>query len=73
MFTKTIYIPFTIESKQEITDRQAQIIANRARRRFIDGDLDHNELKDIARSNGFEMNDWYLSPSKTAEEIKEAK
>ena len=72
MFTKTIYIPFTIESEQEITDRKAQIIANRARRRFIDGDLDRNELDDIARANGFVMKEWYLSPAKTAEEIKEA-
>lgn len=70
MFTKTIYIPFTIESEQEITDRKAQIIANRARPRFIDGDLDRDELDDIARANGIIMKEWYLSPAKTAEEIR---
>ena len=72
MFTKTIYIPFTVESKQEITDRQAQIIANRARGMFISGDLDDEKLKDVAEYNGFEMIDWKLSPSKTLKELKEA-
>lgn len=72
MFTKTVYIPFTIESEQEITDRKAQIIANRARRHFIDGDLDRDELDDIARANGFVMKEWCLRPAKTAEEIKAA-
>jgi len=69
MFTKTIYIPFTVESKQEITDRQAQIIANRARGMFISNDLDDEKLKDIAEYNGFEMIDWKMSPSKTAKEV----
>lgn len=72
MFTKTVYIPFTIESEQEITDRKAQIIANRARPHFINGDLDRDELDDIARANGFVMKEWYLRPAKTAEEIKAA-
>ena len=69
MFTKTIYIPFTVESKQEITNRQAQIIANRARGMFISNDLDDEKLKDVAECNGFEMIDWKMSPSKSAEEV----
>lgn len=72
MFTKTIYIPFTVESKQEISDRQAQIIANRARGMFISNDLDDEKLKDVAEYNGFEMIDWKMSPSKTLKELKEA-
>ena len=74
MFTKTIYIPFTVESKEEITkeeitNRQAQIIANRARGMFISNDLDDEKLKDVAEYNGFEMIDWKMSPSKSAEEV----
>ena len=69
MFTKTIYIPFTVESKQEITNRQAQIIANRARGMFISNDLDDEKLKDVAECNGFEMIDWKMSPSKTSEDV----
>ena len=69
MFTKTIYIPFTVESKQEITNRQAQIIANRARGMFISNDLDDEKLKDVAEYNGFEMIDWKMSPSKTSEDV----
>lgn len=72
MVEKTIYIPFTIQTEREITDRQAQIIANRARGMFISNDLDDEKLKDVAEYNGFEMIDWKMSPSKTLKELKEA-
>jgi hypothetical protein len=34
MVEKVVYLPFTIETDEEITDRQAQIIANKARWMF---------------------------------------
>ena len=45
MAEKVVYLPFTIETETEITDRQAQILANKARWMFVCGDYSERKLK----------------------------
>jgi hypothetical protein len=69
MAEKVVYLPFTIETEEEITDRQAQILANKARWMFVCGDYSERKMKHIAEYNGVKLSNWTLSPAKLKEEI----
>ncbi len=72
MAEKVVYIPFTIETEEEITDRQAQIIANKVRWMLVSRDYSERRLKHIAETNGVKLGNWTLSPAKTQKEITES-
>lgn len=71
MVQKTVYIPFTVDSEKELTDRQVVVIANRLRTTFrqagLDDDVD-DSVHDIAK-----FTDWCIRPAKTLNEILEMK
>lgn len=71
MAEKTVYIPFTVESEQELTDEQVVKIANRLRTTFRQAGLE-DEVDDKVRCVA-EFDDWCIRPAKTLKEIQEMK
>ena len=55
MVEKAVYLLFTIEAEEEISDRQEQIVCLRG--------------KHIAEYNGVKLSNWAFSPAKLKEEI----
>lgn len=55
MVEKVVYLPFTIETEEEISDRQEQIVCLRG--------------KHIAEYNGVKLSIWTFSLAKLKEEI----
>lgn len=69
MAQKTVYIPFTVDSKQELTDEQVLVIANRLRTTFRQAGLD-DDVDDKVRCVA-EFDDWCIRPAKTLKELQE--
>lgn len=69
MAQKTVYIPFTVDSEQELTDEQVLVIANRLRTTFRQAGL-ADDVDDKVRCVA-EFDDWCIRPAKTLKELQE--
>lgn len=67
MAEKTVYIPFTVDSEKELTDKQVITIANLLRPTFRHAGLE-DDANDKVRCVA-EFNDWCIRPAKTLNEV----